>query len=265
MQTEFTKSEGSENKFNFVFSSADVDRHGDIVIQNWDLGPFKKNPVFLDSHNYGSIEHILGKIDKTRVKDGKLQGVVEYALDNPKGLLAYKMTLGGFLNATSVGFIPKDFDEKGRISKSELLEVSAVSVPANPHALLEKMEKGMEFDEAKEKCEACEAKEEEVEEPVEETIEEPTEEPQEEPEVPVEEVEEEVEPEVEEKIAKPTLLSVVKDYKSELDANEARRARLYKEAKEIIESALVARNKGRASHKNDINKVIKRLLKAKEL
>jgi hypothetical protein len=39
---------------------------------------------------------------------------------------------------SSVGFIPKEFDDKGVILKSELLEVSAVSVPANPEALFEK-------------------------------------------------------------------------------------------------------------------------------
>ena len=137
METVFTKAEG-DNKFHIVFSTANTDRHGDIVLQNWDLKHFKKNPVFLDSHNYDSIEHILGRVVKISVKDDMLQGDVEFALDNPKGLLAYKMALGGFLNTTSVGFIPLDFDEKGRINKSELLEVSAVSVPANAEALFEK-------------------------------------------------------------------------------------------------------------------------------
>lgn len=138
VNTVFTKAEDTENKFNVVMSTNSEDRHGDIVEQNWDLKNFKKNPVFLDSHNYSSIEHIIGKVNKIKVKDGRLEGEIEFALDNPKGMLAYNLASKGFLNATSVGFIPQEFDELGKIMKSELLEDSAVSVPANQEALFEK-------------------------------------------------------------------------------------------------------------------------------
>lgn len=138
LKTVLTKQ--SENKFHAVFSTDSEDRHGDVVVQEWDLKSFKKNPVFLDSHNYDSIEHILGRIDPIGAKTGSLEGDIEFALDNPKGMLAMKLADGGFLNATSVGFIPKEFDESDftKILKSELLEVSAVSVPANPEALFGK-------------------------------------------------------------------------------------------------------------------------------
>lgn len=140
VNTEFQKSLDDEgnitNSFHVVMSTAVEDRHGEIVFQNWDLENFKKNPVFLDSHNYGSIEHILGKVHNALVVNGKLEGDIEFALDNPKGMLAFKLALGGFLNATSVGFIPKGFDDDGNITSAELLEDSAVSVPANPEALL---------------------------------------------------------------------------------------------------------------------------------
>jgi len=133
--------DGSENKFHAVFSTAKEDRHGDVVEQKWDLKNFKNNPVYLDSHNYNSIEHIIGKIENAKVKDGKLQGDIVYALDSEKGMLAYKLTKGGFLNTSSVGFVPLEFDEKdySKILNSELLEISAVSVPANPEALMEKI------------------------------------------------------------------------------------------------------------------------------
>ena len=138
VNTVFTKAEDSENKFNVVMSTNSQDRHGDIVEQDWDLKNFKKNPVFLDSHNYNSIEHIIGKVNKIKVKDGQLVGEIEFALDNPKGMLAYNLASKGFLNATSVGFIPQEFSDDGKIMKSELLEDSAVSVPANQEALFEK-------------------------------------------------------------------------------------------------------------------------------
>lgn len=136
VKTEMTKAEGNDNKFHAIFSTAKEDRHGEIVYQNWELKSFKNNPVYLDSHDYSSIEHILGKIEKIK-SDKALEGDIVYALENPKGLLAYKLTLGGFLNTSSVGFIPKEFDQKGNILKSELLEISAVSVPANAEALID--------------------------------------------------------------------------------------------------------------------------------
>jgi HK97 family phage prohead protease len=138
---EFVKAEGSDNKFQVTMSTASEDRHGDIVEQNWDLKAFKKNNVLVDSHNYESIDFIIGRVLNPKVKDNKLVGEIEFALDNPRGLMAYKLALGGFLNATSVGFIPLEFNDEGNISKSELLELSAVSVPANAEALIAKHEK----------------------------------------------------------------------------------------------------------------------------
>lgn len=137
-ETVFTKSEDQENKFHAVFSSAKEDRHGDVVHQDFDLKSFKKNPVFLDSHNYFSIERIIGKVTKIGLKDGRLEGDIEFAMENPLGALAAKLADGGFLGATSIGFIPREFNDKGEMLKSELLEVSAVSVPANADALFEK-------------------------------------------------------------------------------------------------------------------------------
>lgn len=136
--TAFKKAEGdeSENRFSFVFSSEKEDRHGDIVRQNFELKYFKKNPVFLDSHNYWSIEAIIGRVENLSVKSGALSGDVVYALENPRGVLARDLTAGGFLNATSIGFIPKEFSDKGEIMKSELLEISAVSVPAQAEATI---------------------------------------------------------------------------------------------------------------------------------
>lgn len=134
---EMTKDTESK-KYHAVFSTEAEDRHGEIVYQDFDLKSFKKNPVYLDSHNYDSIEHIIGKVSPISVKDGKLQGDIEFATMNPKGKLAEEMAAAGFLNTSSIGFIPKVFDDKGNILKSELLEISAVSVPANPEATYEK-------------------------------------------------------------------------------------------------------------------------------
>lgn len=139
VKTVFEKAAG--DTFHAVFSTDSVDRHGDVVMQEPDLRAFRKNPVFLDSHNYDSIEHIIGGVQKikARKEEGFMDGDIAFFTDNPKGLLARKGVEQGFINATSIGFIPTDFDERtGAITKWELLEISLVSVPANPEALFEK-------------------------------------------------------------------------------------------------------------------------------
>lgn len=166
------KAEGEKTFYHCVFSTAHEDRHGDIVKQEWDLKHFKKNPVFLNSHNYDGIEHIIGKIHNTKADDRQLEGDIEFFLDNPVGVLAQKAVEGGFLNTTSVGFIPKEFDDKGTILKSELLEVSAVSVPANPEALFDKKEAGEVINNPEKEEEKIEEPK-EVEEEKEEVVEDP--------------------------------------------------------------------------------------------
>lgn len=119
-----------------VFSTEDEDRHGDVVKQKWDLKNYKNNPVILNSHNYDDAADVVGIADKISVRDGKLQGKIKFAVkENPKAKIIYDLYAGGFLKAFSVGFMPKEWSDKGEILKSELLEISAVSVPANAMAL----------------------------------------------------------------------------------------------------------------------------------
>ena len=133
-----------------IFSTKNEDRHGDVVEQNWDLKMFKKNPVILNSHSYGDATEVIGIGQGLSVKTGKLEGKIKFAVkENPKAKIIFDLYAGGFLNAFSVGFIPKEFDDKGTILKSELLEVSAVSVPSNAYALAK--QKGIEVDKLYEK------------------------------------------------------------------------------------------------------------------
>lgn len=128
-----------------IFSTASEDRHGDVVQQNWRLDRFKQNPVILNSHNYSDASEVVGRATDVRVVDGKLQGVIKFAVEqNPKARVIFDLYADGFLNAFSVGFRVLQFNERGEISESELLEVSAVSVPANAEALAKK--KGFNID-----------------------------------------------------------------------------------------------------------------------
>lgn len=127
----------NDNLYHAVFSTADTDRHGDQVFQSFDLSGFEANPVVLDSHDYSSIEKIVGKVTNASTENGRLEGDIEFFVDNPRGALTKTAVDQGFVSTLSIGFIPLEFDADGNITHSELLEVSAVSVPANKFATFE--------------------------------------------------------------------------------------------------------------------------------
>lgn len=119
-----------------VASSSVVDRHGEIVsVTGWDLKNFKKNPVLLWSHDHtipavGVAKTI--KVEGTG-KTAKLMFTPEFHDITPEAKAIKTMFDQGILNSFSVGFKPIDMD--GNVyTKQELLEISAVNVPANPEA-----------------------------------------------------------------------------------------------------------------------------------
>jgi len=143
--TEKAQKTEDDRVLRFIGSDKKIDRDGDIV-DGWKLTEYKKNPVVLFSHNY--YEAPVAKTKKVFMKDDILYFDIEFpeASVSAIGDSLYKLYKGGFMNATSIGFIP-DYDKieyprtKGgpsRIMKDvNLLEISLVSVPANPRALLQ--------------------------------------------------------------------------------------------------------------------------------
>ena len=134
----------------FTISKEVVDRDGDILRANGvDFSNYMKNPVFLSFHN--SREFPLGKVTKFWVEGNEVKAVVyfptleELATDpnnaSEKAKLVdftYHCYKTGMLNAVSVGFIPVEWIETEDgydILKWELLEFSAVAVPANQDAI----------------------------------------------------------------------------------------------------------------------------------
>jgi hypothetical protein len=157
----------------FIASDETLDRYDEIIsASGWKLNNYRRNPVFQNAHQYGDIIFTLGKALITDVRQLEsphsdaphaprstscLYQRVLFATDvNPMARIAYGLYKGKFLNAVSVGFIPLrwengDGSEDGTRSASargagskpycrryleqELLEVSAVGIPANPEAL----------------------------------------------------------------------------------------------------------------------------------
>ena len=146
---QFKASSVDDDKFTIegVFSTPKEDLHGDIVEQNFDIKDYKKNPVILNSHDHFDATSVVGKATQIAVKDGKLQGKIKFAVEeNPVAKVIFDLYKGGFLNAFSVGFMALEFDKDYKILKSKLLEISAVSVPANPQALAKIAEKGINLE-----------------------------------------------------------------------------------------------------------------------
>jgi hypothetical protein len=138
------KAKDDNGTFDVIISTEDTDRSGEIVKQNgWELTNYKNNPIVLWGHDYYSLP--VGVCTETYLTESNgvpalgAKGVFLSAEINPFAQQVrklYEFGLGkgaGVGCTTSVGFIPKEFDENARntITKSELLEFSFVPIPAN--------------------------------------------------------------------------------------------------------------------------------------
>lgn len=128
----------------FIASDATLDRaHEVIVPEGWHLENYRRNPVFQNAHHYDNILFTLGRATEVEVRGGRLWLRVQFASHiNPLARMAYELYRSGFLRAVSVGFIPLRWENgnehtpwRRRFLEQDLIEVSAVPVPANPNAL----------------------------------------------------------------------------------------------------------------------------------
>jgi hypothetical protein len=141
-----------ERTVRFTISKEVVDRDGDILrASGVDFSNYLKNPVFLGFHN--SRDFPLGKVVKFWVEGDRVKADVYFPkieeLSSDINNVSEKARLidfcyccykTGMLNAVSVGFIPLEWIETDNgydILKWELLEFSAVAVPANQDAIAE--------------------------------------------------------------------------------------------------------------------------------
>ena len=138
----------------FIISTNAVDGDNSRIFQNnWDLEAYKLNPVVLWDHDASKLP--IGKCTWIGVEGGQLKAVVQFATAelNPMAEAVYQMVLGGYINATSVGFLITDRalnEERSEYGKpavdilgGQLREFSIVSVPCNPECVIEP---GQRFD-----------------------------------------------------------------------------------------------------------------------
>lgn len=146
----------SERTLTAMVSTDGIDRMDEVLDpKGADLRNYRRNPVVLWAHDYNTPP--IGKALWIKKSGNGLLSKVQFA-NTEFGKEIFELYKGGFLSAFSVGFIPKKVDtpeldgdksSKGkrkprRIFKEwEVLEYSAVPVPANPEALSLAMQKGI--------------------------------------------------------------------------------------------------------------------------
>ena len=153
LETELIKGTGTDDKrkiVSFVASTSSPDRYGDVINQSgWDLSKYRKNPVILLNHNSTQLPIGKGEVD---IIDGQLMVDIEFDLSDPIASEVARKTQEGFLSAVSVGFNSIESTPRSMLSKddpfhaprgqffekSELLEISIVTIPANGEAVAAK-------------------------------------------------------------------------------------------------------------------------------
>jgi hypothetical protein len=131
------------------------DRDGDLVVSSGGkLENYLKNPVFLWSHTYSGPASVpLGKTVKLvkRKNPNRIDFTIQFSSMglNPFADMVLALYNEKIINASSIGFIPREWEKMEADDKSddmlvwrgrkftawELLELSGCAVPANPAAL----------------------------------------------------------------------------------------------------------------------------------
>ena len=142
--------ETAKGRLRVTISTRARDRHGDILEPGGaQIAAYLKNPVVLWAHDYKSLP--IGRAASLVREGDTLKAEIQFAptsfADEVYGLYAK-----GFLRAWSVGFLPVEWDvienANGKfagyhVRSWELIELSAVPVPANPEALTDALGKGI--------------------------------------------------------------------------------------------------------------------------
>jgi len=141
-----TKAADDSETMEFIASEESEDRFGDIIeVDGWQLANFRRNPVFLWAHD--SRTPPVGRVTKVGPSETgrQLLASVKWDMDDPFAAMIQSKYANRFMRAVSVGFRPLEFNlmDKGgiRFTKQDLLELSAVPVPAHPKALRKAFER----------------------------------------------------------------------------------------------------------------------------
>lgn len=124
----------------FKASTEGVKRDGlDLLAKDWVFDNVRANPTFLWSHGFTGHPAI-GRLDSIGVEGEDTIIEVTFDQDDEFARLVESKYLNGYLNAVSMGWTNIDVEDKNGKPrrKRDVTEVSAVNVPADPDALMER-------------------------------------------------------------------------------------------------------------------------------
>lgn len=126
----------------FVASSEGVKRDGlTIDAAGWQLDEFRANPAILWSHDYWGERPPIGRAEKVEVVGNRLMADIVFDPADPFAVAVERKYRTGFLNSVSVGFDILE-NENNRATKTNLIDISAVNIPGDPDALMERQARG---------------------------------------------------------------------------------------------------------------------------
>ena len=130
--------EGSPGEpIRFIASTSGIKRDGLDLDQNlWHLDNYRRNNVFLWVHDYMGQTLPLGRVDVS-IEDGDLAADVLFDQEDDFARKVESKYRRGFLHAVSVGWDDVEIEGQKRF---DLLDVSAVPVPGDPDALMERQQ-----------------------------------------------------------------------------------------------------------------------------
>lgn len=133
----------------FVAATEEVGRDGMVIDSGgWQLDNYRANPVVLWAHDYLGQHPPIGRAE-VEVKTRKLYADITFDAEDPFAAGIERKYRSGFLNAVSVGWNSLQFEPGDggngplRVTKAELLDISAVPVPGDPNALKERQLRGL--------------------------------------------------------------------------------------------------------------------------
>lgn len=121
----------------FIASTEGEKRDGkDLSVDNWSLENYRKNPVFLWSHDYWGSRLPIGRAEAYVDQAARLLKTdVVFDQDDEFARQVENKYRKGFLHTVSVGWDEVEIDGKLRY---DLLDISGVTVPGDPDAVMER-------------------------------------------------------------------------------------------------------------------------------
>ena len=131
-----------EDIYTFVVSTPEVDRYGTIIVPSGiDYTAYLNNPIVLAQHD--SDDWPIGKCLGFMMNGENLEATLQFHRITEEACEVADLVAAGYVRAVSVGIIPIESEEQtidGKTvtvyTKSELVEFSVVSIPANRQALI---------------------------------------------------------------------------------------------------------------------------------